>query len=175
MTKKKSTKRKEVRVDEATIDLRAIEELLQDQHGLGLSQAVFEPSEDAVTRLSAIPLLFSEPSVATTRTGAMVYDSWSRGPLVALRDVTDGYIRRIQLRAGNISLEIVAEMNRGRWEFVARVYRRRSVVHDFVINIGRKKLLSESGGFYRWSSKTVPRKIGLISLGQRLTFERLSW
>ena len=153
----------------------AIEELLKDQSGLGSEQTVFEPSNESVTRLSVIPLLFDEPFGLPVGSGRVAYDSWSQGPRVALRDITDGHIRRVQLEAGKISVEIVAEMNKGKWEFVARVYRNKTVVHDFVMSVGRKKLLSESGGFYRWSSKSVPRNISLTSPAQHLTFERLSW
>ena len=160
---------------ESVGDLGSIEELLKDHSEWEPSRAVYEPSEDAMARLSVIPLLFDEPRNPTVNTGSLVYASWAQGPPVALRDVTDGFVRRIQLKAGKVSLEIVAEMSKGRWEFVARVYRGRSVVHDFVMNVGRKKILSESGGYYRWSSKTVPHKIGLTSIGKRLTFERLSW
>ena len=175
MKKKKFAKGSKTEDKEIVNDFHSIEELLKDQSELGLTQTVFEPSDEAMARLSVIPLLFDEPQNLATKAGTVTYDSWSHGPPVALRDITDGYIRRIQLQAGKTSLEIVAEMSKGRWEFVARVYRGSSVMHDFVMSIGRKKLLSESGGFYRWSSKTVPHKIGLTSLGKRLTFERLSW
>ena len=175
MKKKKTDIPDHTERQENPIDLGSIEELLKDHSELGLSQTVFEPSGDALARLSVIPLLFDEPRNPDAGSGSIVYDSWAQGPPVALRDVTDGFVRRVQLKAGNISLEIVAEMNKGRWEFVARVYRGRSVVHDFVMSVGRKKILSESGGYYRWSSKTVPHKIGLTSLEKRLTFERLSW
>ena len=153
-------------------NLHSVEALLKQ---LGLTESVFEPSEDSVARLNAIPLLYDEPRDLATTAGAVTFDSWSQGSPVALRDAVDGYIRRVRLQAGKTSVEIVAEMNKGRWEFVARVYRGKSVVHDFVLNVGRKKLLSESGGFYRWSSKTVPHKISLTSLAERLTFESLSW
>ncbi len=175
MKKKKFLEDREADSIEITADLNSIEELLKDQAMLGLTQEVFEPSDESVARLSAIPLLFDEPPAASTRAGEVVYDSWSHGPAVALRDITDGHIRRIQLQAGRISVEIVAEKSKGKWEFVARVYRGKKVVHDFVISVGRKKLLSESGGFFRWSSKAVPRRIGLVSTGESLTFKEIAW
>ncbi len=175
MEKKKSAKTRKEGLEEAVNTLHSIEELLKHQSELGLTQAVFEPSKEAIARLQVIPLLFDEPHHPAPRTGTVIYDSWSHGPTVGLRDVTDGHIRRLKLRAGKVSVEIVAEMSKGKWEFVARVYRSRTVLHDFVLKIGRKKLLPESGGFFRWSSKTVPHSIGLTSLGESLTFNKLSW
>lgn len=175
MRKKENTEGKRAGTERATADLKTIEELLKDQQELGLTKTVYEPSEEAVIRLTAIPLLFGEPRGVATGIGSVAYDSWSDGPSIALRNITDGHIRRLRLQAGKIAVEIVGEMSKGRWEFVARAYRGATVVHDYVLNVGRKRLLSESGGFFKWTSKAVPRKVVLISLRERLMFERLSW
>lgn len=172
INKKKPAK---ARTKKTVDDLSSIEELLKHQRELGAPEAVFEPPTEAVARLGVIPLLFDEPLNLATGFGAVVYDSWADGPAVAMRDISDGHIRRLKLKSGKVSCEIVAERTKGQWEFVARVYRGTSVMHDFVMSIGKKKLLSESGGFFRWSSKGVPRKISLTSPKERFTFERLSW
>lgn len=155
--------------------LGPIESLLEQRLESERAETIYEPSDEALARLSVIPLLFEEPATYTSRMGRIAFDSWAEGPAVSLRDVADGHIRRIRLRAGKVSLEIVAERSKGRWEFVARVYRGSSVMHNFVMSIGRKKLLSESGGFFRWTSKAVPHRIGLASFRQTYTFERVPW
>lgn len=171
MRKKKPTKA--VKDPRKTIDdTKSIEELLSD---IAPTQKVFEPPTESLARLGAIPLLFDEPLNLATGFGTVVYDSWAEGPAVALRAIKDGHIRRIKVKSGKVSCEIVAERSRGQWEFVARVYRGKSVAHNFVMTVGKKKLLSESGGYFRWSSKRVPRKLGLTSNEERFKFEEISW
>lgn len=175
MGKKKSTKSVRTANQQTEDYLGPIESLLEHKLGPGHSPAVYEPSEEALARLSVIPLLFEELKGYSRVTGSLAYDSWAEGPTVALRDIPDGYVRRLRLRAGKVSLEIVAERGAGRWDFVARVFKAKAVVHDYVLQVGRKKLLSESGGFFRWTSKAVPHRIGLASLRQTYTFERVPW
>ncbi|MEE8575700.1 MAG: hypothetical protein V3T31_00460, partial [candidate division Zixibacteria bacterium] len=103
------------------------------------------------------------------------FDSWSQAPAMALRDMSAGHLRRIRLERGNISVEIVAEKQQSGWEFVARIRRDDEVLHDFVMKVGSRKLLAKSGGFFQWSSKSVPHEVSLTSFKQDIAFERLSW
>ena len=173
MRKKKRPTKPDKNATKSPIDdVQIIEELLD---GLGPTQTVFEPPAESLARLGAIPLLFDEPLNVATGFGTIVYDSWAEGPAVALRAIKDGHTRRIKLKSGKVSCEIVAERSKGQWEFVARVYRGKSVAHNFVITVGKKKLLSETGGYFRWSSKRVPRKLELTSNEERFKFEEISW
>ena len=133
------------------------------------------PSEEALKRYALIPLVHRPAGGGATVHGKVAYDSWAYGEPVALRDTTDGFIRRLQLKAKKICLEIVAERRRNSWEFVARVYSGEKVLHDFVLKVGRDKLLPSSGGFYQWSSTKVPATVKLISYEQNVVFDRLSW
>lgn len=134
-----------------------------------------QPSDAARQRLESIPLLFTAPKKRRTIQGRIVYDSWAHGPTMALRDATDGHIRRLRLKAGDTTVEILAERGRTDWSFVARVYRRRKVVHDFVLKLGVQKLLAGPGGFYQWTSSRVPRKLALISYDTKLSFDEVRW
>jgi len=175
MGKKKSRKSVGTAKQQTHDILGPIEALLAHKLGPGPSPTIYEPTEEAMARLGVIPLLFEKPHDYSGEFGSIAYDSWTEGPAVALRDIADGHVRRLRLRAGKVSLEIVAERTAGRWEFVARAFRGTTVVHDIVLQVGRKKLLSESGGFFRWTSKSVPRRIGLASLRRTYTFERVPW
>jgi hypothetical protein len=140
----------------------------------GRSRLILNPSGASLERLEAIPLLF-ETGRARALPGKIVYDSWAHGPAVALRDVTDGHVRRVVLRAGKVSLEIVAERRQRDWQFVARVYSGGQVRHGFVLKVGARKLLPGSGGFYQWTSRAVPHSLSLFSYRKNLVFERVSW
>jgi len=133
------------------------------------------PPADAVKRYGAIPLLFAENSPAEERDMHLAYDSWSDAPREALRDIADGFTRRVQLRSGRTMLEMVAERRADRWEFVARVYTNGKLIHDMVLKAGRQSMLAGSGGFFLWSSKSVPQVIRLVSDETCLVFEGLSW
>jgi hypothetical protein len=135
----------------------------------------FEPSPDSAARWKAIPLLNETPTRTRPRTGRVTFDSWEMGPSTPLRDVEDGQIRRLELKAGNLSLEIVAERAKDHWEFVGRIYRGKDVEHSFVLRIGRLKLLAGANGFYHWSSKAVPRTIQAVSYDDHLTIGGIEW
>ena len=141
----------------------------------GSGLGVFEvPSSDALDRCGAIPLLNQTADDIPESSGSVMFDSWA-GSAPAMRDIVPGHLRRVQLKAGKVTLEIVAERQKDEWEFVARAYQGDSVRHDFVIKVGRKKLLAKSGGFFHWTSKSVPRVVELLSYKRNLTFEKLVW
>lgn len=134
-----------------------------------------QPSLDAVRRYEAIPLLFSAAVSAKRLTGRVVFDSWADGPAIALRDVTEGHVRRLRLKAGKLSLEILAEKHREHWEFVARVYRVRRVAHDCTVRVGGRGHLPSWGGYFHWSSKRVPTKVYVRTYDLECAFETLAW
>jgi len=129
----------------------------------------------ALDRYAAVPLIDRQPASAQRITGQVAFDSWANRPAAQIRDVTVGLIRRVCLQAGKLSLEIVAERRQDCWEFVARVYDRKTVSSEYVLRVGAKKLLPRSQGFYHWSSKGTPRTLKLLSQDLQVEFERLSW
>jgi hypothetical protein len=133
------------------------------------------PSAAAVERYCNIPLLFEKGPGARSIRGGTVYDSWAEGPAIALRDTADGHIRRLKLKAGHLVLEIVAERRDNTWEFVARVYDCKRVTNSFVLKVGDRKFLPQTGGFFVWSSRIVPRILRLESFETSVNFEKLSW
>jgi hypothetical protein len=169
---KKSTSRS---INEIIDRLEERMELPSDQNEEQAVPPIETPSDEALQRYALIPLCHKTTSGMVTLHGRVAYDSWAHGEPVALRDTTDGYIRRLRLKAKKIILEIVAERRRNSWEFVARVYAGEKVMHDFVLKVGRDKLLPSSGGFYQWSSVKVPASVKLISYEQNIVFDRISW
>ena len=138
------------------------------------STEIVEPSREAVARYETIPLLF-DSSTSRQVLGRIAYDSRAHGQPVGLRDVTDGYVRRLSFACGKITVDLVAERREKHWEFVARAYSDGAVAHDFVLQVGGRKFLAASGGFFHWSSRSVPRRFRLVSYGQTVLFEGVSW
>ncbi len=134
-----------------------------------------KPSSSAIERYCNIPLLFEESPNAHSVRGRTVYDSWADGPAMAMRDTADGHIRRLKLKAGNHVLEIVAERRDNLWEFVARVYERTRVTNSFILKAGGRRFLPQTGGFFVWSSRLVPKVLRLESFDTNISFEKLSW
>jgi len=144
-------------------------------HGRSPETGLMQAPEAAMRRAESIPLMFDASRAATEQTGGVVYDSWQQGPAIALRDVTDGHVRRLRLKAGAITLEVLAERQRRGWDFVARVYRGRKVAHDFVLTIGSRKVMPRSGGYYQWTSVREPRRLGLLSYDATISFDEVGW
>lgn len=137
--------------------------------------SLIPPSADALRRYEAIPLLFGASTGAKPKRGSVVFDSWAHGPAIALRDVTEGHVRRLRLKAGKVTLEILAEKRRAHWEFVARVYRSGRVAHDCVLQVGGRRFLASWGGYFHWSSKHVPSTVDIRSYDHEFAFEKLLW
>lgn len=134
-----------------------------------------QPSAEATSRYKTIPLLFQQPARAPVLECPIVYDSSAQGQQVGLRNATDGHIRRVRFAAGNLEMEIVAERKDNAWEFVARVYQDGEVAHRFVLRAGARKLLADAGGFFHWTSETVPRRFRLLSYEQEIACEAMPW
>jgi hypothetical protein len=86
-----------------------------------------------------------------------------------------GLERRLELHAEGVTLKLVAERQSDGWDFVARVYRDGKATTEFIVQVGRRKLVPLSRGFYNWSSTRPPNIIRLLSPALRVDFERLSW
>jgi hypothetical protein len=72
-------------------------------------------------------------------------------------------------------MEIVAERRDKAWEFVARVYQDGEVAHPFVLRAGTRKLMADAGGFYHWTSESVPHRFRLLSFEQEVACEVMPW
>jgi len=171
----KNKKSKSCPINDVIERLEKRMDLPEEQKEKSAVHPIEAPSEKALKRYALIPLCHRPTGGGVTVQGKVAYDSWAHGAPVALRDTTNGFIRRLQLKARKISLEIVAERRYNSWEFVARVYRGEKVLHDFVLKVGRDKLLPSSGGFYQWSSSKVPATVKLLSYEQDIVFDKLSW
>jgi hypothetical protein len=138
-------------------------------------QAWFEPSPASAARWKAIPLIGGVTQRTRPRSGRVVFDSWDMTPAVALRDIVDGHIRRLELKAGRVSLEIVAERTQDHWEFVGRIYANNEIQNSYVLKVGRFNLLPRTNGFYHWSSTSVPRTLRVVSYRNNLVFGGIQW
>jgi len=139
------------------------------------SAAFVTPASEATSRCSAIPLLRRGGPRRGQRDGRVTFDSWAKGAPIAMRDVTDGHIRCLHLAAGALTVEMVAERRQLQWEFVARVYSAKKVLHDCVLRVGNRRLLARTGGFFHWISGSVPHQISLLTFESETSFGRLSW
>jgi len=132
------------------------------------------PSDAAIQRWSAVPLLYASTPPRQMVPGHVVFDAWSEGG-VALRDATSGHTRCLTLGAGSLLLDLVAWRDSHHWQFTARVRHEERVRHDAVLKTGRLRLLPDSGGFFQWRSRGVPRLLELWSVDQCIAFEPIAW
>jgi hypothetical protein len=132
------------------------------------------PSAQARSRWHAIPLLFEDAGSSRQISGRIGFDSWA-GRAVGLRDIDDGHVRHLQFEAGSTKIELVAERKQKGWDFVARVYVKAAVAHEFVIEAGRKRILPQSDGFYLWTSASLLRNLRLISLDRQIVIGGITW
>jgi hypothetical protein len=140
----------------------------------GQARPVGQPSADSLRRLSALPLLFEQTPQKSTKSGRVLFDSWADGG-VALRDTTAGHVRRLRLGVGKIGLDLVAERQADGWHFTARARVGKKVAHDYVLKVGNRKLLPQSGGYYAWHARSVPRALEMISQSDHIVCEKIVW
>ncbi len=138
-------------------------------------QGWFEAPAASAARWKAIPLMDEAPQKSRPRNGRVAFDSWEMAPAAALRDIPDGHIRRLELKAGVVTLEIVAERAQDHWEFVGRIYSRNEVQNTYVLKVGRIKLIPRTDGFYHWSSTSVPHAVRAVSYRNNLLFGGIPW
>ena len=153
---------------------RDLFELLSKFPTAGAEELPHSP-ENLLKRIEAIPSNYRVKPDFPIVIGHIVSDSWRDMASVQLRDVANDVTRRLVLKAGQINLELSAERHLGRWEFVARVYDRGKASDRFVIKAGARKVQAGELGFYCWTSKRPPGKIGLLLNSHKIEFEGLSW
>ena len=132
-------------------------------------------SRNLLKRIESIPSNYRVKPDFPTVIGHIASDSWRDMASAQLRDVAADVTRRLVLKAGQINLELSAERHLGNWEFAARVYDRGKASGQFVIKAGARKVQAGDLGFYCWSSKRPPGKIGLLLNSHKIEFEGLSW
>jgi hypothetical protein len=132
-------------------------------------------SRKLLGRIESIPSRFKVKPGLPVAPGRILSDSWSQLASAQLRDMAADVSRRLVLRAGKIDLELSAERHLGNWEFAARVYDRGKTSTQFVITAGARKVKAGPLGFYCWSSKRPPNRIGLLRDSHVIAFEGLSW
>ncbi|MBD3402392.1 hypothetical protein GF420_05815 [candidate division GN15 bacterium] len=153
---------------------RELVELLRQFPVAGLD-SLEEPSELSRERHVAIGRAALSDRARPTVTGLTRFDSWSGLSAVALRDAGVGLERRLELEAGPIRLELLAQRTERTWEFVARVFRDSRVTAGFVLQVGRKRLIAETDGFYYWTAARPPAKLALTAPDVTVRFPEISW
>ena len=153
---------------------RVMFELLSKFQTTGAEELPHTPGS-LLKRIETIPSRFRVKPDLPIVPGLIVSDSWSHMASAQLRDVATDVTRRLVLRAGQIELELSAERHLGSWEFAAKVYDRGTASDQFVIKAGARKVQAGDLGFYCWSSKRPPGKIGLLQNSHIIEFEGLSW
>jgi len=139
-------------------------------------EGILYPSDEALAKHKAIPLVQSSRASQRRVEGRVTYDSWSRLPAIALRDVGKGMERRLRMKAGDITLELSAERRSDRWEFTARAYRKDRVVSpDYILKAGRVEVAASELDCYYWSSQRPPRRLKLLCGSLAIDFGTLQW
>ena len=134
------------------------------------------PSDEAMAKHLAIPLLEAIRHTTGRRKGAVVYDSWSQLPALALRDVGKGAERRLRMQAGEVILEFSAERQGDSWDFTARAYEEDQVVSSrYVLKVDGRDVIASGQDCFYWSSQQPPQRMKLISAEAAIDFGSLRW
>ena len=134
-----------------------------------------EPSEDALERMMAAPLLADARRSGKNRSGRLTFDSWADLSRAQLRDLGKGAERRLTLEAGTVVLKLVAQRRGYDWEFTGRVYVDGRASSDYVLRVGRRDLVPETHACYFWKSSRPPRRLKLASPETTIDFGSLTW
>lgn len=134
------------------------------------------PSDETMARHLAIPLLEAIRHTTGRRKGAVVYDSWSQLPALALRDAGKGAERRLRMQAGEVILEFSAERQGDSWDFTARAYEEDQVVSStYVLKVDGRDVIASGQDCFYWSSQQPPQRVKLISAEAAIDFGSVRW
>jgi len=139
------------------------------------SEKLAKSSPKLLRQIESIPKISRKERRAEIIRGLVVFDSWSNLVCAQLRSGPSDLTRRLLLKAGAIKLELTAERHQDTWEFAAKVYDRGKATEKFVIEIGRRRVAVGPSGFFYWTSKRPPVKVGLCGESRIIEFEGLSW
>jgi len=133
------------------------------------------PPAETLQRWVVVPLLEDNRRPAGRIHGRLAFDSWQVRELAGMRDMPNGLVRRLCLRAKSVVLELVGERQAGCWDFTARVYQRNRVSADYVLKVGRRRLLPDNQGFYLWSQPRAPKTVSLLAPHAQIEFDAVKW
>jgi hypothetical protein len=154
-------------------ECRTLVEILR--WSLDESGGPFEPPTELLRRQKAIPQLIASRHPAESLPARLVSDSWGDHPAVAVREAPFGVERRLRFRAVSYVVELVADRRLEGWDFVARVYDGEILTRQFILKVGRRKLVPGRGDCYFWSSKRPPQRLQLLSGELRIDLEKVKW
>lgn len=125
--------------------------------------------------LKGIALRDSSRRPKRSRHGKLIHDSWANIPPVQLRGSAYRSERRVRFEFNNVVLELVIERTAGMFELVARAYENGAPSTEYLLQVGRRKLIPENHGCFYWMSDTPPRKLTLWSPETRIELGSLAW
>jgi hypothetical protein len=132
-------------------------------------------SSQVPRQTAMLPLLVGNWTPRKIELGSVDYDSWRNDQAAAVRDAAKGAERRLCLSSGKISLELVVEQRPEGFSFTARCYRDDRPSNEFILKIGRIKLLPDMYECYFWNSGKLPKKLQLWSSSTLIDFTQVLW
>lgn len=133
------------------------------------------PVPEAIRRFHSIRLLASKQSYTDIKSGIILFDSWAGAPRHQIRDSEPGLIRSLCLKADEVTFDFVCERIQKGWAFTGRVFEFGDAVMHWILQVGNKKILPKSLGYYHWTSNRSPRTIRLLSSETRIDFAKVDW
>lgn len=155
-------------------ECRDIFKAMQD-FGIPRDFSIEYPQPEAVRRFHSIRLLDSKQSYTDIKPGIILFDSWAGVPQHQIRDSEPGLIRSLCLKADEVTFDFVCERIQKGWAFTGRVFEFGDAVMHWILQVGNKKILPKSLGYYHWTSNRSPRTIRLLSAKTRIDFEKVVW
>lgn len=128
----------------------------------------------ALYRSAALAALERARHPASKIDGALSFDSWAQQP-AAVRAVEVAEERRLTFSAGDYTLELVVEKQQQCWECTARLYCNEKPQSHFILEVGRRRLHTESRRCYFWRMNTPPRSIAISSGEIRIDLGEIAW
>lgn len=123
--------------------------------------------------ISKAQAIATEERTAGERLRDWIFDSWKMPVPAGVRGATAHRERRLVFKDFDMTFDLRAEYREGLWSFIAQITAASD--SEFEILAGRKRVRSDDGGFYQWTSKRPPEKLALRSAEQTIQLPGLMW
>jgi hypothetical protein len=139
-------------------ECRTAVRLLRSIESVNLVESEYGQAEAMVQRLTSVPALATGPTRRPV-TATFVSDSWQTPMAASVRGAGRGVERRLRYRVKDILIDLVVDRLGGKSECFLRVSRRGRPLPQFVLSLGKNKILPSDVGFFAWTGVRPPREL----------------
>jgi hypothetical protein len=138
-------------------------------------EPLLEAPAPLLNRVKAIPGNKRSLKDVIQEVGRLVFDSWAMPGPVGVRGSEAAAERRLQFEAADLKVDLRAERDNDRWNFVARISSEGRNTDSVSLQSGKRKHSADPEGYIHWSGKRPPRTLKVHTDREVISLPEISW